>query len=94
MEIFYKFKSIYLLYLFFPRHFSSKFQGLESSKNQLCQYSSETIFVNIFGYGMEKKFECQVYVCVCVRLCVCVFVCVCVCVSFKNHNDCNNAHFH
>ena len=30
-------------------------EALESSKNQLRQYSSKTISVNIFGYGMEKK---------------------------------------
>ena len=42
---------------------------------------SQTIFVDIFGYGMEKKVwmsSVHVCVCMCVRVCVCVCVCVCV----------------
>ena len=46
---------------------------------------SETIFVDIFGYGMEKKVwmsSVHVCVCMCVRVgvCGCVYVCVCICV--------------
>ena len=62
------------------------------AKNQLCPYSLQTIFLNIFGYGMKKN-----YIVFCrgifpprlsqnysrvffFRVCVCVCMCVCVCV--------------
>ena len=61
----------HLTMIFFLIFASSPEEALESSKNQLCQYSSKTIFVNIISTRLwdgKKKFECQMYVCVCVRL--------------------------
>ena len=57
---------------------------MESSKSQLCQYSSETIFVSILlGYGMEKK-VCVSRMCVCVRLSPAVSLQTLVRIQFSN----------